>query len=591
MAATLTPRQQEQIRRELERRGALPMQATEPPPPPIRIEQLRIRDKAENIIPLIPNEVQTLFLDEVVPRWRQGDYTPDRPRRDNVLKFRQPGFSTIIQALLYIWATTRAECRVWTVAADDDGAMLLWRMADTFYRFDPRRVSGEHLLKTRFAGEGRFLFEGFGSEIVHVTSGKVALGRGTTLSALHLSELAWWSTFATRGGVLQAVPANGHVFEETTAHGFNAYQAKYAKDKRGETTFKAWFFPWTIFPQYSSPVPEGWKKTPEEERIQAMHHLSEEQLVWRREKKRELDETDETPFEQEYPLTDVEAFVTSGAHVFNMEVLAEWHAELLSDPPKPLDKLRFHPKLERLAREYREGRFVLYEWPQEDDYYIFAGDTAQGVSSSGKTTQLDYCSGDILRVSTWEQVGHLHGRWEPHEFGWMICELFALFRGRMLVGVERQNHGHAVIQAMRYNPIEEMRIPDQEEDAGMGLYLHNPVTVTNRQREQTTPGMRLPGWDSTGPGKAFADDKLRQAVSGRHLKVNVIESVEEMMQYVHLPGGRSGGQDGAKDDRVRSLAIGAALLSLRFERPTYDVLANVQPVEVVGGYGNSNRRR
>lgn len=581
------------LRREAERRGLILPAVTAPAPPPIRIEQLKIRNKKEQIVNLIPNEIQSAFLNEVVPRWQKGDYTPTAPRRDNVLKFRQPGFSTIIQALLYCWATSRPGCRVWTVAADDDGAKLLWRMIEIFYQTDVRRESGLHPLSTRYDREGWIQFEGFASEIKHTTCSKVALGRGTTLSALHLSELAWWPTYATRGGLLQAVPAHGHVFEETTARGFNEYQKKYDADKRGETGFRAWFFRWNLFPEYSAPAPEDFQPSPEERKLADTYALTDGQLQWRRIKKKELGETEDTPFEQEYPLTDREAFVATGNPVFNRQVLTLWEQRLerVAEVPRPVFETRGGRRQfwQRLRQLHGEGFLRVWEEPDEDNFYLVTADPAGGVNADGKR---DFCVASAWTFSRFrplEQVAQVRGHWEPHEFAWIMAELAAWYSGAttpeditaMLCPL-RLNHGESVWNTL----VHEIHVPQNRGNGWGGLYYHDPTDI-NERANPLAPDQRTPGFPEGGGGKGFMIGVLQEEVSEDTIIVNSRQTVTEMFRYIDLPGGGMGGESGSKDDCVSEAGCAAAVYRLRGKHaaPSRHAQRHTPP-QTYGGYGN-----
>src|SRR3546814_5979522 len=90
--------------------------------------------------------------------------------------------------------------------------------------------------------------------------------------------------------------------------------------------YLAYFAPWVEDDKYRAQVPKGFKRTPDEEEYCAEvfdyyeEHLDDEQLIFRRQKIA-LDGPE--LFKQEYPTFPKDAFLTSGAPVFNLTKLSE----------------------------------------------------------------------------------------------------------------------------------------------------------------------------------------------------------------------------------------------------------------------------
>src|SRR3546814_11621386 len=90
--------------------------------------------------------------------------------------------------------------------------------------------------------------------------------------------------------------------------------------------YLAYFSPWFEDDKYRAQVPKGFKRTPDEEEYCAEvfdyyeERLDDEQLVFRRQKIA-LDGPE--LFKQEYPTFPRDAFLTSGATVFNLTKLSE----------------------------------------------------------------------------------------------------------------------------------------------------------------------------------------------------------------------------------------------------------------------------
>ena len=132
------------------------------------------------------------------------------------------------------------------------------------------------------------------------TAGDKEFGRGDTITFLHLSEYAFYEDPENiLSSVLQAVTPNGLAFIETTANGFNFFKKFWEDSKRDGTGFKTHFY----------------DPTWEYDGLFLDH------------KRMELKEK----FKQEYPMSEIEAFITSGKCYFNIESL-QWYLENLKEP-------------------------------------------------------------------------------------------------------------------------------------------------------------------------------------------------------------------------------------------------------------------
>ena len=153
------------------------------------------------------------------------------------------------------------------------------------------------------------------------TAGTRGTGRSATIQYFHGSEVAYWPFAETHAsGAMQTVPDEGdtEIWLESTANGAgNYFHMMWQKAVRGEGDFEPIFVPWFWQSEYQRPVPEGWRRTEEENLLAARFKLTDEQLAWRRNKIMALDNREdgevrsvsgEDAFRQEYPNTPEEAF-------------------------------------------------------------------------------------------------------------------------------------------------------------------------------------------------------------------------------------------------------------------------------------------
>lgn len=112
------------------------------------------------------------------------------------------------------------------------------------------------------------------------------IGRSDDFHLLHLSEAAFFdNTEDLSSGLLQTVqPVPGtEITMESTGNGqsgmfFNMCEEANRQQNKGP--WRLHFLPWTLMPQYRSPVPQAWKAPKEFEDYARTHGLDREQLYW-----------------------------------------------------------------------------------------------------------------------------------------------------------------------------------------------------------------------------------------------------------------------------------------------------------------------
>jgi len=538
------------------------------------MSELKIRTKGTageppRLARFVPNNSQRLYFDTVCPGWETDDtlFMSLHSIREDVLKARQQGFSTAILAIIFLRTINAPHIRSLVIADDEKRAAYLLEIVQRFYD----ELPPEKKPPLKFRNRNELYFRDTDSAILIGSVGDPTLGRGLTLNNVHMSERAWWSAKcrdpeSVEQGLMESVPAGGCVWRETTANGFNEYYLDRQREFNGESRFVPRFFGMQLHHEYREPVPEHFVRTDVEEAVALRYILDDEQIQWRRTKRRDLREK----LEQEYPLSEEEAFLSSGNPYFDRERLVAVAAQLKEDCYLPLTGQVFSPTTQALVRmAYGRGEFKMWEWPAEGHGYLVVGDPSGGLTDKGDS---DFCAAHVIDAGTWEQVAVLHGKWEPFIFGKMLAELGYLYN-TALVGVLRINHGHAVIDSLLHTA----HYPEQHGNGLSGVYFFDPSQITEQVR-QTDVRSRQAGWPENSMTKPFMLDKLGEAILIEPgLWVNDPETIKEMLTYVHLPNGRAGGESGSHDDRVSSLALGAALLSLRFERKRVDYSALTPP--------------
>jgi hypothetical protein len=536
------------------------------------------------------NAVQTMYLDILTEEygpacgfdWRNGIYTLRGAREDD-LKARQEGLSTLWLALFF--AQTINTPLTQTVILTDDGARseTLFRIIHRFYK----GLSKDKQRPTKYSSKREIEFEDIDSIIAVGTAGSDNVGRGGTVNNLLLSERAFYTDGnETETGILPSIPAGGNVVRETTANGFNEYHIERELEHNGKSVFKPRFFPWYIMPEYRSSVPADFEKTKEEERLAATYELDDEQLVWRRQQATIYKEK----MPQEYPTTEREAFIATGNPIFDREMLTIWEQrqKRVQEIAKPLFETRTDRRRlwQRLRTLHNEGYLKVWEEPDEDLFYLVSADPAGGVK---RNKQSNFCSASVWAFGhfrPFEQVCHVHGLWEPHEFAWILAEMAFWYNEAMLCPL-KLNHGESVWNTL----VHEVHYPQNRGNGWGGLYYHNPAEV-NEKADDLNPEQRLPGWPEGGGGKAFAVEMTQKYVSEDAMIINSRTTLTQMFQYVHLPGGGMGGENGTFDDCVSDVYCGVAVYHLRGKHAAHARRAErLAPPTTYGGYGNVYGRK
>lgn len=236
-------------------------------------DNLEIVSKEGKQIPLILNAIQNKYL------------IFDMTLRDDILKARQEGLSTIVDA---VWVTDFImrphSYNVIVADIEDNATGLLDRVKLMLASYeDKNKIKIPMKYDSRFEMYNSFM----DSRLMIGTAKNQEFGRSKTITNLHLSELALYPNIERIvAGAGQAVVDSGRIVCETTANGFNEYK----KFRSSDNGFKKIFY-------------------------KASDFYSEDFLL---RKKKELGEI----FTQEYPNTEQEAFITTGQCFFDKGSLA-----------------------------------------------------------------------------------------------------------------------------------------------------------------------------------------------------------------------------------------------------------------------------
>ena len=332
---------------------------------------LQIVDKKNQLVKFTLNEEQSRLLDHV-----EFCLANDLPIRMIVLKARQIGATTFFTALGFWFAAMNRNITYGIVAHLLKSAESIFQKCKVFYNNLPKELQPA---TTQMSSEG-ITFDrkngmGINSKIQFATVSE-GVFRGQTLSYLHLTECAFWegNIQAIENSLAPTVSINPKtmVVRESTANGYNFFKDDWDRAVSGKSEYTPFFFGWQDHKEYKLPVAKDFKLTEKEELIKKKHHVTDEQLMWRR---YQIDNNyggNETWFAQENPMTPEEAFVAAGSGVFDAETIVAGYENSVEPEQVVLESVPMFEKL--LVWEYPEnGTEKIYaeiaEWSDEKQQY------------------------------------------------------------------------------------------------------------------------------------------------------------------------------------------------------------------------------
>ena len=477
----------------------------------------RIIDKNGSHVPLILNRAQRLVMKSVYQQMAAG-----KPIRIIILKGRQQGMSTMVEAW-QLWRTSQNKARrAFVLAHVAESSSSLFEQARRGYEALPEIVKPE---KKR-SNKKELIFGALDSSLTVATAGGKGIGRGSTFQYVHASEVGLWedgSAEANMNGLLQCVPnvPDSAVFIESTAEGIgNLYHRMWTDAERGANPFDAVFTPWFWQDEYRTDPQPKFKKTPEEIDLVRKYELDDRQLQWRRDK---IAISGLDLFNQEYPNTPQDAFLTSGRPVFEPQMIHR----MIQEAPLPVKRMGM---VEGTFQDDPWGELSLWI-PKVDPagtYYIGA-DVAEGLKHG------DYSVAQVINGSG-EQVAVWRGHVIADEFAVILAEIGEMFNTATIC-VELNNHGlltaSNLAKILNYPSVwteQTYDRIDQEETVRLG-FTQNPKTRT------------------------MVLNKLRAHVRDSTLIIKDEVTLREMLNFVISESGKMEAQTGAHDDHVMSLAL------------------------------------
>lgn len=349
---------------------------------------LRVKDKEGNIVCFEINKAQCDLYIEICKQRRMK-----KPVRIDILKARQLGFSTFIAALLFVLTLLVPNQTACIIADISEHATNLFNKYKFFYESLPDYFKKHLPLKSSNAKEIKVDYGNGEYSCIRVLVQGENAGRSDTCQYLHLSEVAFWQDIKNTTASIQATVSdsnlNSMIFYETTANSVNYYKTIWDMDYSGKTDFTPLFYAWYLDKDYIAEY-DGFDLFEWEVKMKDKYNLSMEQVAWYRRQYKKV-RGDLQLLKQEYPSSPVEAFIVSGASVFNMEMVLERKSYIMEHEKELVKKRGSFEYVKKVSidgsrTELENVRFVnneygeikIFEEPIKGHYYIVSNDPAMG---------------------------------------------------------------------------------------------------------------------------------------------------------------------------------------------------------------------
>lgn len=291
-----------------------------------------IRNPGGSTVPFRLNDVQRKYLAQLY-----DDYEGDDGWRENILKARREGFSSLIEAILTADFIHRKGSGNQVVSHKDQETKPHIERINLFL---DSYLDKNKLTRAQFLDEdtGRYLKTKLGAEFLIGTAGAKTLGRGGTLQNIHWTEVGFYPNTEILNAETIVPPAEeqvdlgvGKIFRESTGNMIGDFwHGEIERSVRGETAFKFRFYAWFEDPTNRLDIKTSEITPTKEERdMMDKYGLDVQQIAWYRAKATAY--KSRAKFMREYPTTWQEAFLATGSGFFDPDIL-KFYNDRVKDP-------------------------------------------------------------------------------------------------------------------------------------------------------------------------------------------------------------------------------------------------------------------
>lgn len=464
---------------------------------------LRIKTKAGQMLFLKLNSTQLKLITKIKELRAAG-----RRVRIWLLKYRQGGVSTLIEAIIYA-LTSQQENRNSLILADEkEHANNLFEMSKLYQeRLEKEFPYLPPALKK--SNEKKLEFEGTHSQIIIASAENTEAAKSHTFHYVHLSEVAYFRDLRTvLDDLNQTVPdlADTMIIGETTANGMEEFYRQWIRAIKGETDWIPLFFGWYEMLEYSMPLQNGelypltgilfdadtsiLNFEQEERELKQEFSLTDQQLNWRRWAIVNKCQGKLDVFRREYPATWQEAFAMSGSMFFERKGLQKQ----IEKRPITIGEL-FYTNLKWEFRDLPHGRIKIYEKPDLSEQYVVASDASEALGSDEAAIlvlnkRLNTTAAIVVGQYPPEDIAELDkalGYWyntamvapENKGYGYMVCQLLNNSYGNIYKRMVTKTGGLEPTEELGWNTNAATR-PEMLAQLGEEI-AHNATTLNSKE--------------------------------------------------------------------------------------------------------------
>lgn len=446
--------------------------------PKLFIERfLWIKTKTRGVIRFILNTPQKLVY-EIIQRLRAAG----KPIRLVVLKARQMGVSTLIQALLFAFTRLYPGFNALIMAQDVPTASEIFQMFERYLdklpnRFKPMiRYRRKDLIRFENPDQvSRETKPGLGSQVQIAPAKNLDFGAGFTLHGCHLSEFARWKKHARKIllNIMATMPKTPDTLlaVESTAQGLGGdFYRLWRLASTGKTQWTPVFLPFWVDPQYEvdlTPEEEAeiWRtlRPDEQELVKKFNRdgrkvITARKLAWRRNCIATDCNNSVTEFNQEYPPDAESAFAARAETAFDTTALRHYLGMCREGRRGRLALVRGVPQFVLDPH----GPLLVWKPPEPGEHYIVGCDSAMGLRAKKQLKQMvqgiqevqdfdaqdedededdpDYSAGVVMSWRREVVAQFVDGTIDPMEFAEEL-RLLALWYNRAICNVEASAGG------------------------------------------------------------------------------------------------------------------------------------------------------
>jgi hypothetical protein len=508
---------------------------------------LKIKTEAKAIVPFNLKPIQ-LRLDAVCE---------DRLRKAGqafliILKARREGVSTWSEGRLFHAAATTPNCNTFIIAHNNKSLNTIYQMSQLFYDYLPdqfrpmkRYSSKRELVFENPSDKDRLTQSGMRSRIEVHTSKQSDSVRSGGYACAHFSEVAFFTDAETLMGSTIPTFANvpgAIVILESTANGRgNYFHEEWLNAKAGKSNFCPVFLSWLDFDEYrkAEDSKDEFKEIistmdAEENMLVQKYKVDISQLHWRRHMLQYF-QGDLDLFHQEYPVDDLEAFLSSGQCYFNRGKIRELSSKCMEP------KFRGDITNNGLVTN-PEGELKIWELPIDGAQYAIGIDVGGGIEGGDPSAMV------VVKVPqstpVIEQVAEWKGWCDPVVLAGKAINLGTYYNTAMLCP-EINNHGHTTLNEIK--------------ESYWNVYRWQ---YFDRFGKNITSKL---GWETNVATKPFLCDYTSACLNANILVIRSAELLDEMMTFIKNPNGSGEADESAYDDLVMAYMIGVFTMAHSYQ--------------------------